>query len=174
MTCLGPLTFHCNTMGAQVSLSEGGRLAQRTVHTFKNGLVFSSRPVKVRERIRLRVEKDAFIWHGALRVGFTTVSPANRRLPLPSMAVPNLTDRPGHWAGPVHESYCQEGSELEFWVSTGGTVYVRSNDGTRSKVQTGVDLSRQLWAMIDIYGQTCSVLLLGESCLSSLFWFGLI
>ncbi|GAA6220949.1 E3 ubiquitin-protein ligase NEURL3 [Lates japonicus] len=161
--CLGPLTFHSQAVGDKVRLSEGGRLAERTGATFRNGLVLSSRPVKIQERIRLRVEKDLFTWHGALRVGFTNVPPSDRSLPLPPMAIPNLTDTPGHWAAPVHESCCREGSELEFWVSYGGTIYVSCNNNcTQHKLLTGVDLREPLWAMIDIYGQTCSIFLLGS------------
>ncbi|KAK2837478.1 hypothetical protein Q5P01_014690 [Channa striata] len=162
LTCLGPLTFHSDAVGSMVRLSEGARLAEKTANTFKNGLVFSSRPVKVGERIRLRVEKDVFNWHGALRVGFTSVAPSARASPLPCMAVPNLTNIPGHWAAPVHECYCQAGSELEFWVSHGGSVYVTSNNSSPHMLLKGVDLSQPLWAMIDIYGQTCSIYLLGS------------
>lgn len=129
--------------------------------TFKNGVVFSSRPVKIQERIRLQVGKTNGGWHGALRLGFTTVPPTGRALPLPCMAVPNLTETPGHWAAPVHESLCKQGSELQFWVSHGGSIHVSSN-GAEHKLLTGVDLSCQLWAMVDVYGQTCSVLLLGS------------
>ncbi|XP_053181631.1 E3 ubiquitin-protein ligase NEURL3 [Scomber japonicus] len=159
-SCLGPLTFHCQAVGDMVSLSQGGRLAKRMEGTFKNGLVFSSREVRVQERVCLRVEKDLFNWHGALRVGFTTVSPTSRALPLPCMAIPNLTDTGKHWAAPVHESLCRAGSKLEFWVSHGGAVYVKSNTSKKHMLLRGVDLSRPLWAIIDIYGQTCSILLL--------------
>ncbi|XP_069380116.1 E3 ubiquitin-protein ligase NEURL3 [Paralichthys olivaceus] len=160
--CLGPLTFHSHAVGQMVRLSCGGRRAERTGSTFKNGLVFSSRPVKVLEKIRLRVEKDLISWHGALRVGFTNVSPSDRTLPLPMMAIPNLSDSPGHWAAPIPENCCQEGSEIEFWVSCGGSIYVTSNNSKPHKLLTGVDLRLPLWAMIDIYGQTCSILLLGS------------
>ncbi|KAM9360635.1 E3 ubiquitin-protein ligase NEURL3 [Symphorus nematophorus] len=162
MSCLSPLSFHCQAVGDKVRLSEGCRLAERTGDTFKNGLVFSSRPVKIQERIRLRVEKDLFNWHGALRVGFTNVPPEDRRLPLPIMAIPNLTKTPGHWAAPVHESLCQAGSELEFWVTDGGNIYVTCNNSRLHKLLEGVDLRKPLWAMIDIYGQTCSIFLLGS------------
>lgn len=158
--CLGPLTFHCQAVGDKVSLSQGGRLAKRMEGTFKNGLVFSSREVRVQERVCLRVEKDVFNWHGALRVGFTTVSPTSRALPLPCMAIPNLTDTGKHWAAPVHESLCRAGSKLEFWVSHGGAIYVKSNTSKKHMLLRGVDLSKPLWAIIDIYGQTCSILLL--------------
>ncbi|XP_005457474.1 E3 ubiquitin-protein ligase NEURL3 isoform X2 [Oreochromis niloticus] len=161
LLCLGPLAFHHQAVGEKIRLSHGGRLAEKTEATFKNGLVFSSRPVKVQERIRLRVQRDSFIWDGALRVGFTTVPPSARSLPLPCMAIPNLTDKPGHWAVPLNESVCEAGSELEFWVSDGGSIYVAVNN-RQCKELTGVDLSQPLWAMIDIYGQTSSILLLGS------------
>ncbi|XP_028269244.1 E3 ubiquitin-protein ligase NEURL3 isoform X2 [Parambassis ranga] len=160
--CLGPLTFHSQAVGVMVHLSQGSRLAERRADTFRNGLVFSSRQVKVNERIHLRVLKDVSNWHGALRVGFTTVPPSDRSLPLPGMAIPDLTRSPGHWAAPVHELCCLTGSELEFWVSAHGSCYVSSKNSMRHKLLTGVDISRPLWAMIDIYGQTCSVFLLGS------------
>ncbi|XP_071390485.1 E3 ubiquitin-protein ligase NEURL3-like [Centroberyx affinis] len=162
MFCLGPLTLHDQAVGELVSLSQGGRRAERTECTFKNGLVFSSRPVKVNERLRLRVEKCLPNWHGALRLGFTNIPPTARALPLPVMAIPDLTDTPGHWAAPVPETCCYVGSELEFWVSNGGNIYCRMDNGRKYKLQSGVDLSQPLWAMIDVYGQTCSILLLGS------------
>ncbi|XP_034397795.1 E3 ubiquitin-protein ligase NEURL3 [Cyclopterus lumpus] len=161
-SCLGPLTFHPLAVGDMVTLSHGCRLAERTRTTFKDGLVFGSRPVKIREKIRLRVEKDMFKWHGALRLGFTNVPPSHRSLPLPSMAIHNLIGVQGHWAAPVHESHCLAGSELEFWISDNGSVFVTSTNLKRHKLLTGVDLSRPLWAMIDIYGHTCAISLLGS------------
>ncbi|CAB1321957.1 unnamed protein product [Coregonus sp. 'balchen'] len=158
--CLGPLTFHRKAMGALVSLSQGARRADRTGVTFRHGLVFSSRPVQPRERVCLRVELCELTWHGAMRVGFTNVPPIARALP--SLAIPYLTDLPGHWAAPVPETCCLPGSELEFWVSYGGTVYFSNANRRQHKLLKGVDLSRPLWAMIDVYGQTCSVLLLGS------------
>nr|XP_046243154.1 E3 ubiquitin-protein ligase NEURL3-like [Scatophagus argus] len=161
LSCLGPLTFHRHAVGNKVILSEGCRLAERKGTSFNDGLVFSSREVKIQERIRLRVEKVLSNWHGALRVGFTNVAPSARCLPLAPMAIPNLTDIPSHWAAPIPESICQAGSELEFWVSHGGAVYV-GNDIFQHKLLRGVDISQPLWAMIDIYGQTRSIYLLGS------------
>ncbi|XP_067462477.1 E3 ubiquitin-protein ligase NEURL3 [Thunnus thynnus] len=161
-SCLGPMTFESQTVGNKVRLSQECLVAERMEGTFRNGLVFSSRPVKVQERICLRVQRNLFNWHGALRVGFTNVPPTARAKPLPSMAIPDLTDTPGYWATPVNESYCEAGSVLMFWVSHGGSIYVTSNNSGQHKVLTGVDLSKPLWAMIDIYGQTCSILLLGS------------
>lgn len=160
--CLGPLSFHHEAVGDMVQLSRGGQQASRTAHTFRKGLVFSSRPLKVHERLCIRVEKHVPQWHGALRVGFTTVPPTSRALPLPSMAIPDLTSTPGYWAAPVDESVCREGSELEFWASAGGSLYVKCDNYSQQKLLCGLDISQPLWAMIDIYGQTTSISLLGS------------
>ncbi|XP_062307978.1 E3 ubiquitin-protein ligase NEURL3 [Osmerus eperlanus] len=160
LRCLGPLTFHTTAVGNKVSLSQGARLAERTSSSFQHGLVFSNRPVRVRERVCLWVTGCVPKWHGGLRVGFTTVPPAGRTLP--PLAIPNLTDTPGHWAAVVPEAYCREGSRMEVWVTHGGNVYIQNKNGRAMKLLEGLDLSRHLWAMIDIYGQTCSVLLQGS------------
>lgn len=161
-SCLGPLTFHCQTVGEKVTLSHGGRLAKRTPTTFKHGLLFSSRQVRIQEKIRLKVMRDLHNWNGVLRVGFTSVPPAARPLPLPPMAIPDLTSKPGYWAVPLDDSYCQEHSELEIWVSSLGTIYVSYNNSKYVKLHKGVDVSQPLWAMIDLYGNTSSICLLGQ------------
>ncbi|KAJ7994226.1 hypothetical protein DPEC_G00263700 [Dallia pectoralis] len=158
LCCLGPLTFHEEAVGALVSLNQGARRADRTAATFRHGLVFSSRPIRVRERVILRVERCDLNWQGAMRVGFTAVPPTGRALP--SLAIPDLTDTPGHWAAPVPEACCLPGSELQFWVSCGGSVYFKKDNSRKQRLLEGLDLSRPLWAMIDVYGQTCTVVLL--------------
>ncbi|XP_053727425.1 E3 ubiquitin-protein ligase NEURL3-like [Synchiropus splendidus] len=159
--CLGPLTFHDQIKGDKIHLSHGGLLAQKKVGSFRNGLLFSSRPIRLQERVRLRVVRRTSKWSGALRVGFTNVPPGGRHLPLPSLAIPDLTSTPGHWVAPVCESLCWPGSELEFWVSRGGNLYV-SVRKHEHMLLSGLDLSRPLWALVDLYGQTQAVHLLGS------------
>ncbi|XP_077368688.1 E3 ubiquitin-protein ligase NEURL3-like [Festucalex cinctus] len=160
--CRTPLKFHPRTVGEMVQLSQGCRHVKRSNGTFRNGLVFSNRTVGVQERIRLWIESHSPSWHGAMRVGFTTVSPDSRSLPLPRSAIPDLTETPGHWAAPVQEEFCKAGSELEFWVSSSGSLYVSYQRGCTRELLSGVDVKRPLWAMIDVYGQTSSILLLGR------------
>lgn len=159
--CLGPLTFHSQAVGDKIRLSEGGRHAERSEDTFRDGLLFSSRPVRINEKIRVRVLRHVSKWKGALRVGFTNQPPWDRALPLPGMAIPYLTDDSFHWAAPVNESFCRAGSVVEFWVSAKGKLHCSANS-VSYKLLSGVDLSQPLWAMIDVYGQTCSIFLMGE------------
>ncbi|XP_054905038.1 E3 ubiquitin-protein ligase NEURL3-like [Poeciliopsis prolifica] len=161
-SCLGPLTFHPRAVGDQIRLSEGGRRAQRAEDTFKGGVVFTSRPVRTYERVRVLVEKREPHWQGALRVGFTNVSPFTIPLPLPPFSMPDLIQTPGHWAVPVRESYCQETSVLEFWVTYDGNICVKFENSRKKRLGAAVDVRKPLWAMIDVYGQTCSIFLLGS------------
>lgn len=160
--CLGPLAFHSQTKGKCIDLTEQGRSAQRDCNTFKNGLLFSCRSVQVQERVRLRIDRHRLNWQGALRVGFTTVPPSARAVELPCMAIPCLTELPGHWAEPVEGSLVRTGTLLEFWVSDSGSLIVLINNSIKRKLLKGVDISRPLWAMIDLYGQTCGITLLGS------------
>lgn len=169
--CLGPLAFNTQTKGERIRLSNCGQCAERSADTFQNGLVFSSRTVKVQERIRLRIDKcSKSKWHGAIRVGFTNVSPSDRAGPLPAMALPCLTQTPGHWAGPVEESLVRPGSVLEFWVSASGSLYVCINKSKKKKLpDVNVDVRQPLWAMIDVYGQTCAITL--SASVKKHWWF---
>uniref|UniRef100_A0A3B4ABJ9 E3 ubiquitin-protein ligase NEURL3 n=1 Tax=Periophthalmus magnuspinnatus TaxID=409849 RepID=A0A3B4ABJ9_9GOBI len=160
--CLGPLAFHAQTKGESIHLSDHGRSAQRNSDTFKNGLVFSCRSIRLQERVQLRIDKHKTNWTGALRVGFTTVPPSTRTGDLPCMAIPCLTKLPGHWAATVNESLVRAGTLLEFWVSYSGGLNVSINNSIQLQLLTGVSTIRPLWAMIDVYGQTCGITLLGS------------
>ncbi|XP_018599565.2 E3 ubiquitin-protein ligase NEURL3 [Scleropages formosus] len=158
-TCLGPITFHAAAKGTKVSLSLGDRRAERVGNTFKNGLVFSSRPLLVKERVCLRVDRSTQHWHGALRVGFTAFKPTCQ--PLPPFAIPDLTNKPGYWAGLVPTAHAFLGSELQFWVTSCGRLMLEVLGRTQICLQEGIDVTGPLWAMIDVYGQSSAVLLLG-------------
>ncbi|XP_036433899.1 protein neuralized-like [Colossoma macropomum] len=165
--CLGPLTFHSEAKGQLVTLSEDGRRATRDTSSFRHGLIFSSRPLRIKEKVCVRIERSVRAWHGALRVGLTSVAPGSRAIP--SLAIPELTNSPGYWAIPVPEQQCLPRSELIFWVSQCGTLHVKTDDGQKHSLETSVDTHKPIWAMIDVYGQTNAVLLLGSAkkCLFS-------
>ncbi|XP_077418745.1 E3 ubiquitin-protein ligase NEURL3 [Vanacampus margaritifer] len=168
--CLGPITFHQRAVGDKIQLSQGCHHAMRSCATFKEGLVFSNRPVRCQERIRLRVVNDNIKWHGALRVGFTNVDPDSRSLPLPKLAIPDLTDIDGHWAAPISEKLCQAGTELEFWMSSRGSLYISNQSGQNYRlISKQINITKPLWAMFDVYGQTGSIHLLGSEMRAGLF-----
>ncbi|KAI5622047.1 E3 ubiquitin-protein ligase NEURL3 [Silurus asotus] len=159
--CLGPLTFHPEFKGQRVELSAGDCRATRNLLTFRHGVTFSSRPIQINEKVHLCVERCVKAWHGALRIGFTTVPPCST--PIFSLAIPDLTIRPGFWATPVPENLCFPGTKLTFWVTSGG--YLRFQIGDlyeRAEKMSQINTSKPIWAMIDLYGQTSTVCLLGS------------
>lgn len=79
------------------------------------------------------------------------------------MAIPDLTTTYGYWASTVPSSLIMPGAELRFWVTPRGILVYEGPNGLRYKLLKGVDVTRPLWAMIDVYGQTRAVLLLGEA-----------
>lgn len=160
-TSLGPLSFHSNVNGRLITLSDGGRRATRDESSFRHGLVFSARPVRIREKMRLRVEGSTGNWHGSLRIGFANVLPEETTLP--SMAVPDLTNSSSLYAAAIlHEDTCYPGSEMEFWIDRYARICIRSSDGITYCQPTALNIHWPIWAMIDIYGQTTAVVLLGS------------
>ncbi|XP_041962165.1 E3 ubiquitin-protein ligase NEURL3-like [Alosa sapidissima] len=160
LTCLGPLTFHPGAVGKKITLSHGNCRASRDLETFRDGLVFSSRPVKPREKVQFRVERSLLAWEGGVRVGFTNVCPTTAG-PLPPLACPDLADKPGYWALPVPQRDCPPGTMVSFWMDSTGLLCYKTPAETFCN-QTDLDLSRPLWAIIDVYGQSTTVLLLGS------------
>lgn len=159
--CLGPITFHPEVKGKHVKLSAGDRRATRNPLSFRHGVTFSSRPLRVGEKVRMRVERAVAAWHGALRIGFTTVPPGSG--PMCPLVIPDLTDRQGFWALPIPENYSSPRTELTFWVKRTGYLRIQTDNGFDHKEEMSqMDTSKPIWAMIDVYGQTTSVLFLGE------------
>ncbi|XP_062394971.1 E3 ubiquitin-protein ligase NEURL3-like isoform X2 [Sardina pilchardus] len=160
LTCRGPLTFHPGAVGKKITLSHGNCRASRDLETFRDGLVFSSRPVKSREKVKFRVERSLLAWSGGVRIGFTNVHPAAG--PLPPMTIPDLTNRLGYGVKQVPQSYCSPGSMITFWMDPTGKLCYKTSTGTFDCIQTNLNLSRPLWAIIDVYGQSTTVFLLGS------------
>uniref|UniRef100_A0A672SXX1 RING-type domain-containing protein n=1 Tax=Sinocyclocheilus grahami TaxID=75366 RepID=A0A672SXX1_SINGR len=158
--CLGPMTFNKDLTGQYVTLSQGGQLASRDPSSFMNGLAFLSRTVKREEKLRLRVERSDGDWHGALRLGFAHVSP--EQTPLPPLAIPDLTNSPLYAAVLVPEHICRAGSEVQFWLKKNGSVRIRSSDGRTHTEPTTLNPEWPVWAIIDVYGQTTAVTMLGS------------
>uniref|UniRef100_A0A671R643 E3 ubiquitin-protein ligase NEURL3-like n=1 Tax=Sinocyclocheilus anshuiensis TaxID=1608454 RepID=A0A671R643_9TELE len=157
---LKAISFHSDVKGRLITLSDGGRRVTRDVSSFCHGLTFSGRPVEREEKLRLRVERSDGGWHGALRLGFAHVSP--EQTPLPPLAIPDLTNSPLYAAVLVHEHICRAGSEVQFWLKKNGSLRIRSSDGRTHTEPTTLNPEWPVWAMIDVYGQTTAVTMLGS------------
>ena len=68
----------------------------------------------------------------------------------------------GFWAKALPEDLSNEGNVVSFWVDKKGRVFYRMNNSSPMLFFSGVGASEPLWALIDVYGLTRGVQLLGE------------
>uniref|UniRef100_A0A8C9ZT58 E3 ubiquitin-protein ligase NEURL1 n=1 Tax=Sander lucioperca TaxID=283035 RepID=A0A8C9ZT58_SANLU len=141
-------------------------ISQRTVKrqaSFCNAITFSNRPTAVYEQVRLKITKKQCCWSGALRLGFTSKDPSRINPDtLPKYACPDLVSQSGFWAKALPEELSNEGNVISFWVDKKGRVFYRINDSSPMLFFSGVRVSEPVWALIDVYGLTRGIQLLGE------------
>ncbi|XP_066500774.1 G2/M phase-specific E3 ubiquitin-protein ligase-like isoform X2 [Hoplias malabaricus] len=156
------MTFLHEIKGRRVTVCQSGIRAQRDGSCFKDGLVFLSRPVKLKEKISVCIESTIPSWDGALRVGFTN-HPPNANLILPT-SIPDLRDCPGCCVLPVPEDICIPGAHIQFWLNHAGYILIQAEDGHKYyfKAKGQIDLNDWLYVFLDLYGSTSTVRLLGS------------
>uniref|UniRef100_A0A668ARG5 E3 ubiquitin-protein ligase NEURL1B n=1 Tax=Myripristis murdjan TaxID=586833 RepID=A0A668ARG5_9TELE len=160
--------FHPHAKGKNIRLDGQLRRATRK-NSFCNGITFSHRPVRLYEKVRLRLTGVHTGWSGALRFGFTSLDPSElASADIPKYACPDLVTRPGYWAKALPERLALKDNVLSFWADRHGRVFYSINDGEPILFHCGLSIGCPLWAIIDIYGITQEVTLLGE-CFIVLF-----
>lgn len=156
-----PVPFH-RTRGRNVVLSQDKLVATRVETEFCQGYVFTSRPIRIGEKLIVQILRTEPMYVGALALGLTSCDPASLQpgdLPDDSDL---LLDRPEYWvvskdiaSNPVRND------EIIFSITPNGEVQISKNDGPANVVMH-VDQSLQLWAFLDVYGSTQSVRVLSQ------------
>lgn len=114
-----------------------------------------------------QITKKQCCWSGALRLGFTSKDPSRIHPDsLPKYACPDLVSQSGFWAKALPEEFANEGNIIAFWVDKKGRVFYRINESAAMLFFSGVRTVDPLWALVDVYGLTRGVQLLGEWLLS--------
>lgn len=110
-----------------------------------------------------QITKKQCCWSGALRLGFTSKDPCRINPDnLPKYACPDLVSQSGFWAKALPEEFANEGNVIAFWVDKKGRVFYRINESSPMLFFSGVRTAEPLWALIDVYGLTRGVQLLGK------------
>lgn len=110
-----------------------------------------------------QITKKQCCWSGALRLGFTSKDPSRIHPDsLPKYACPDLVSQSGFWAKALPEEFANEGNIIAFWVDKKGRVFYCVNDSAAMLFFNGVRTAEPLWALVDVYGLTRGVQLLGE------------
>ena len=150
-----PLKFH-QIHGDNIRVISDGFVAKR-VESFCKGIIFSSRPIKVNEKIYIKIKEVSNHWSGVLRFGFTTTDPLKFKDNLPKYACPDLTVKPGVWAKALTERFCYENCVIYCYYNARGEVFFGSTGGTEFQFMNDIDTKGNLWLLIDLYGNTTSV-----------------
>ncbi|MXQ95222.1 hypothetical protein E5288_WYG006114 [Bos mutus] len=154
--------FHAQAKGKNVRLDGHSRRATRR-NSFCNGVTFTQLPIRLYEQVRLRLVAVRPGWSGALRFGFTAHDPSLMSAQdIPKYACPDLVTRPGYWAKALPENLALRDTVLAYWADRHGRVFYSVNDGEPVLFHCGVAVGGPLWALIDVYGITDEVQLLGE------------
>uniref|UniRef100_A0A8C5U2J9 E3 ubiquitin-protein ligase NEURL1B n=1 Tax=Malurus cyaneus samueli TaxID=2593467 RepID=A0A8C5U2J9_9PASS len=157
-----PPRFHAQAKGKNVRLDAHSRRATRR-NSFCNGVTFTNRPIHLYEKVRLKLVAVHHGWSGALRFGFTIHDPSQMSSEeIPKYACPDLVTRPGYWAKALPERFAVRDNILAFWVDRHGRVFYSINDEEPILFHCGIKVSGPLWALIDVYGITHEVQILGE------------
>uniref|UniRef100_A0A8B9SA97 E3 ubiquitin-protein ligase NEURL1B n=1 Tax=Apteryx owenii TaxID=8824 RepID=A0A8B9SA97_APTOW len=161
-----PPRFHSQAKGKNVRLDAHSRKATRR-NSFCNGVTFTNRPIHLYEKVRLKLVAVHHGWSGALRFGFTIHDPSQMSSDdIPKYACPDLVTRPGYWAKALPERFAVRDNILAFWVDRHGRVFYSINDEEPILFHCGIKVSGPLWALIDVYGITHEVQILGRC----IFW----
>uniref|UniRef100_A0A8C8E534 E3 ubiquitin-protein ligase NEURL1B n=1 Tax=Otus sunia TaxID=257818 RepID=A0A8C8E534_9STRI len=167
LTITEPPRFHSQAKGKNVRLDAHSRKATRR-NSFCNGVTFTNRPIHLYEKVRLKLVAVHHGWSGALRFGFTIHDPSQMSSDeIPKYACPDLVTRPGYWAKALPERFAVRDNILAFWVDRHGRVFYSINDEEPILFHCGIKVSGPLWALIDVYGITHEVQILGK-CLHKL------
>ncbi|KAF5907322.1 G2/M phase-specific E3 ubiquitin-protein ligase-like, partial [Clarias magur] len=149
--CLGPMKFLSKVEG------NAGLIASRDTSSRADRLAFLCRPVKVNEKVRIRIENGSSSrdGHRAIGIGFTNDSPLN------STQGPRNSRR--SCLVPLPENLCLPGAEIEFWINYALFVIIRASDKTKYYMKAeGLDIKEQLFVFLDFCGSLSTVRLLGS------------
>lgn len=81
---------------------------------------------------------------------------------LPTYASPDITYEQGYWAKAVPEPLARQGNVLFFYVTTNGDVIYGLNGKEMGVFFGGVQADLPLWALVDLYGSTSCLELVGN------------
>lgn len=82
------------------------------------------------------------------------------------MIILDLTSKSGFWAKAFNDAFVRQDAVLCYYVNSSGEVVFEINGENRTFF-TGVDVTKELWCMLDIYGNTTAIEFVGMNFESS-------
>ncbi|RZC32938.1 Neuralized and/or zf-C3HC4 3 domain containing protein [Asbolus verrucosus] len=151
--CFFQLHFH-DVHGANISVSANGLVAQH-LPGYGKSLVFSSRPIKINERIAIKFLKLSERQSNTICFGFTSKDPNS----LSDDSQSSYLDlfKSDYWIWPLFKNMCIEDTVLFYYVSRNGEVHFGIDDREIDSFYKKVDTEGPLWAILDIDGDSTTV-----------------
>ncbi|CAG5057680.1 unnamed protein product [Parnassius apollo] len=153
---LPPLSFH-RVHSKNMTISQDGFTAHRD-KSLMIGVAFSARPVRVNEKVCVRLVEMTNRLFGGIRFGFTThEDPTTLALALSNTPLIDYTDKPGYWVRELLQQFIELDNILSYYVNSAGDVIFGINGEDKGLLFSGVDTRSPLWALIDLYGNCTAV-----------------
>lgn len=167
------MNFHQNC-GSNIRLSMNNLCARRIGDGYDNGIVYSSRPLKLGEIFQLKIKLIENKWAGSLRFGVTTLDPN-----LPGQCVfraatemlhpQKFTESYWLWTGDklfynkkehklslnLHSLVVNDVVGLQ--IRSNGELHVYQHGFHVAKVASGLPVDKSLYVICDLYGSTKQV-----------------
>ncbi|XP_077994732.1 uncharacterized protein LOC144448382 [Glandiceps talaboti] len=151
-----PLRFHDKCHSGNVKLCPDNRSANRD-DWFDDAIVFTQRPLSCDEIVSLCLKDKLDEWYGGISVGFTSTDPDNTT----ASSLPNVASQlPSAWVETLNDEYLTPNNMLKYWVTVEGEVVYSINDDIKGVLVKGVDITKPLWGVMDLYGKTSRIELL--------------
>ncbi|CAF1106698.1 unnamed protein product [Rotaria sordida] len=146
------ISFHQKTFGQNIRLDNNA--LQATRHTsFDNGITFTNKPINMNEHIHMKIIDidESGQWLGSLAIGFIQINPDSiQRQELCKSAIPNICQKTGiSYVKRIFERLTRQ-TVITFYYNQDGAFYIL--DGKEYEISKNIDVQRQMWGIIDLYG----------------------
>ncbi|XP_073420158.1 neuralized-like protein 4 isoform X2 [Dendrobates tinctorius] len=169
------LRFH-HLHGSNALITNGGRTALRnnSRSEFNDAIVMSSRPLRDGELFEIVIQKMVDRWSGSIEAGVTAIRPEDLEFPNTMTDIDYDTWMLSGTAimqdgNTLRNNYgCDldslgSGSRIGMMKTTRGDLHYYINGEDQGVACTGVPAGRDIYAVIDLYGQCVQVSLTGGS-----------
>jgi protein neuralized len=76
-----------------------------------------------------------------------------------------MTSEEGCWGKALNEDYCRDGNIFHFYVRENGEMFFGVNGNQQGVLLSGINTRLPMYVVVDIYGNTLEIELLGETFL---------
>lgn len=146
------MRFH-HVHSSAVHSKQNYSVVERDINQLGHGIVFTSQPINIGQRIRLRLIKTNIKCVGTLRVGLTIHDPKTlREENLPKFSCPDLSNREGFWVKALPATYARISDTVTFYVNSRGVLHYLVGGLHKGSLLAKLPSSRPMWMIFELFG----------------------